>query len=76
MFYVVQKGKNVDQAIGFFENFITSQHHAEEALANTGCHHLVIEMRYLWTTQTIGDALREDESVSTPIRIPSMYHLP
>lgn len=25
---------------------------------------------------TIGDALHEDESVPTPIYIPSMYHLP
>lgn len=58
MFYVVRQGDSVDQAIAKFEGLPAAQDCAQDAHAKTGAHHLVIEMRYLWTTQPISDVIK------------------
>jgi hypothetical protein len=66
MYYVVPQGQSVDNAIARFENFPTAQDHALDSKRNTGEEYVIVEMRYIWSTQKLSDVVK-DKTIKTTL---------
>jgi hypothetical protein len=58
MYYVVRHGKKLTDELGS-ETYVAAKRFAEQCHKETGHHYHVVELKTVWTTKTLAEAMAE-----------------
>lgn len=59
-YFVVPKGRSIIKQVATKESFYEAQQCADKLHAETGEHYDIIQMSNVYSTRTVGEALKED----------------